>query len=482
MDVPSWTFLGFAAVAAVLFNLSKAPAWRQGVMLLANLAFLFSFVHQPLELVPYVGFLALGYGLIWGVSHNGAQAQPNRFVFIGAIALVLVSFFWLKKYTFLPSQTFLTSAYLMVGLSYVFFRVLHMVIDARDPKALGPVSVVGYLNYTLNFTALVSGPIQRYQDYTKMTTTAPAPLNEAVVGAALERIAVGVFKVMVVALILSLFQKQLLDALNLPGASGLSRMAAGAAVTALYPVYLWANFSGYVDVVLGVARFFRLELPENFNRPFSAPSFIEYWNRWHMSLSNWLKTYVYNPLLMTLMRRIKSPALMPYLGVFALFVTFFLIGLWHGRTSEFLIFGLLNGFGVAANQTYRILMAKRMGKKPFAALGKRPVYVMVCRGVTFTWLAFTLLWFWADWGQLGLMAQAMGPGGMVAGLGAMILTATLVLAAMEAVHGADILTRLKPLLASAQLRTAGVSLLLLSIYTVQMLMDSPAPAIIYKDF
>ena len=67
-------------------------------------------------------------------------------------------------------------------------------------------------------------------------------------------------------------------------------------IAVTYPFFLYANFSGYIDIVVAVARLMRVRLPENFDRPFSASSFIEFWSRWHITLSNWLKTYVYNPL------------------------------------------------------------------------------------------------------------------------------------------------------------------------------------------
>ena len=129
----------------------------------------------------------------------------------------------------------------------------------------------------------------------------------------------------------------------------------------LYPVYVYFNFSGYMDLVIGVARFLRLELPENFNRPFSSCSFLEFWSRWHMTLSSWMKTYVYTPLLKAMMERFQSPAIEPFLGVFAFFVTFFLVGAWHGQTSEFLFFGVLLGLGISLNKLYQILLAKRSG-------------------------------------------------------------------------------------------------------------------------
>ncbi|HEY2662602.1 MAG TPA: MBOAT family O-acyltransferase [Caulobacteraceae bacterium] len=478
MDVPSIQFLGFAAAGAVAYNLSGAKWWRMAVLLVCNLAFLASFTHQAGAFIPYAGFVLLGYGFVFAIQ-NGAPKQLR----VVAILAMLGLFFWLKKYSFLPSVTYLTFPYMAVGLSYVFFRVLHLIIDAHDSETIGRVGPFSYLNYTLNFTSIVSGPIQRYEDYERMTGDEPALLDLVAVGVALERIVAGLFKVMVVSHLLSMAQHALLARVLGPETM-LEHIRDGALLIALYPIYLFFNFSGYVDFVIGVARFFRIQLPENFDRPFSSASFIEYWSRWHMTLSNWLKTYVYNPLLMVLMRRVRSKAVGPYLAAFALFVTFFLIGAWHGRTAEFLFFGVLNGAGVGLNQAYRTFMSARMGRKPFAALGRNRVYQALCRGLTFSWLAFTLLWFWSDWGQLGQIARALGPLGM-AGAGLVVFaTATVVLEAM--VSGRKALLSLgsadAPLLTSRYLRTAWATALVVFVLAFQVVMDSPAPDIVYKAF
>jgi len=167
-----------------------------------------------------------------------------------------------------------------------------------------------------------------------------------------------------------------------------------------YPIFLYCNFSGYIDIIIAIARLMRLQLPENFNRPFSSTSFIDFWNRWHITLSTWLKTYVYNPLMVTLMRHCDSVELEPHLGVACFFVTFFLIGLWHGRTSEFLFFGLLQGGGVAINKLWQIYIAKALGRKRYKEVARKHLYAIFSRGLTYTWFSFTLFWFWGEWALL----------------------------------------------------------------------------------
>lgn len=477
MNVPSLTFFLFAALVIVLY---QACPWAQGrrlIFLAANLYFLWSYALSATALVPLAGFLALGYGAVLAVR-RGASAG----LFAGLLAAVVFAFIWLKRYTFLPQASFLPFAYMTLGLSYIFFRVVHLVIDARD-AALPPVPVVSYLNYTLNFTTLVSGPIQRYQDFRRMETPERLKLDLIVAGQGIERIIVGFFKVSIVSAALWSEHLRALQALATDTAAA-DRLLDGLSIALVYPVYLYFNFSGYIDIVIGVAKFLGLELPENFNRPFSSENFINFWSRWHITLSNWLKTYVYSPLLITLMRRFPSPGLEPYFGVLAFFVTFFLIGVWHGQTSVFIFFGLLQGLGVSVNKLYQITMAERLGRKGYKALAADGLYRACARGLTFCWFAFTLFWFWSDWQQIGNIADRLGAPLILAGWAIAFVGATVVLAAGEALRSAMLAVRWGdgPAVRSRYVRTVWDTALVVVTVAVVVLLNQPAPDIVYKAF
>ncbi len=478
MIVPSVQFLVFAALSALLFNLRRSALWRQAVLLMVNIAFLASFSRNPLAFAPFAGFIVFGF-----VAQRAVRGGRAPRLFVPLLGLTLFLFFWLKRYVFIPHAAFLPFAYLLVGLSYVFFRVLHLIIDSHQGAVAEPVGLLSYLNYTLNFTSLTSGPIQRYQDY-RQTEVTRLPLTVEQAGTAGERIVRGYFKVAIVSLVLSLVQRHAIDSLSLSGRNTPEAVLWGALLVAAYPVYLYFNFSGYVDVVIGVARFFRIELPENFDRPFSSENFLGFWSRWHMTLSNWLKTYVFNPLLTAGLARVTAPAWTPYLAVGAFFVTFFLVGLWHGQTSEFLFFGLLQGGGVAANKLYQIVMQQRLGRRPFKALQSRYAYRICARGLTFTWFAFTLLWFWSSWAQIGLWAHDLGWAGSLWIWAGIFACATVVLEALAALFRAgDRLTWGRaPVLRSRYVRTAWSTALVSVTVTVVVLLDSPAPDIVYKTF
>ena len=480
MNVPSGEFLGFCAVAALLANAGQAKPWRDAVMLAANLAFLASFSFRIHEWLPYIGFMALGYA---GVRVMQSGASVPRRCFPVLCVVMVTAFIWLKRYTILPSQSFLPFVYVQIGLSYVFFRVLHMIIDAKDDLLPGRVGVVDYLNFALNFTSLVSGPIQRYQDYHRMVTVEKPSLHAADVGVGIERIVIGFFKVEVMSVLLLSLQTGALHALA-PGEPLLERATNAIIGAAGYPVYLYFNFSGYMDVVIGTARFLRLVLPENFDHPFSSENFIVFWSRWHITLSMWLKTYVFAPLQIALVRRFPSRRAEPLLGVIAFFVTFFLVGVWHGRTSEFIMFGVLQGGGVAGNKLYQIVMARRLGRSGYRALCANPIYRAFARGLTFTWFTFTLFWFWSSWAQMERYASAAGASGLIATALTVWLGATVILAGIGPVRRASLSWswRQHRVLLSRYTRTVWCTALVLVTASATFIVNLPAPHIVYRAF
>lgn len=477
MNVPSLSFFVFATLVAAAYQLCPWNRGRQVIFLAANLYFLWSFTHDLAAFVPLAAFLALGYGAVQMVRRGASAA-----LFAALLALVLFVFCWLKRYTFLPEASFLPFGYFTLGLSYIFFRVMHLIIDSRD-AGFEAVPAISYLNYTLNFTTLICGPIQRYDDFRRMETTDRLKLTFVVAGRGLERIIIGWFKVSIVSAILWSEHLRALHALGGESAVG-TRMIDGLSVALVYPIYLYFNFSGFIDIVIGIAKFLGLELPENFNRPFSSENFINFWSRWHITLSTWLKTYVYSPLLIALMRRFPDERWEPYFGVFAFFVTFFLIGVWHGQTSVFIFFGLLQGLGVSLNKLYQITMAKQLGRKRYKALCGNPLYRAGCRGLTFCWFAFTLFWFWGDWPEIGHIASALGPTMIVLISVAAFVGATVVLSAGEMIRSIILAVGLKgaPVVMSRYVRTAWDTALVVITVSVLVLLDSPAPDIVYRAF
>jgi len=448
--------------------------------LLASVGFLGFFSLHPTSFVPLGAFLLFGF-----VSLRLMQAGATR-LFVPLLIVAIAAFMWLKKYAFIPSSLFLHPFYVTLGLSYIFFRVLHLIIDARSSDTTLPqnISLVSYLNYTLNFTTLVSGPIQRYNRFASMQLAPERlPLDIVIAAEALERIIVGFFKVNVLSLLLLMIQTRSLDLIAANRTSH-ERIFTAIAIAALYPFYIYCNFSGYIDIVIGIARFLRMKLPENFNRPFSSENYLIFWSRWHITLSTWLQIYVYAPLMLASLRRWPSPAIEPFLNVFPYFVTFFLVGLWHGQTSMFIFFGVLLGLGMSLTKLFQVLMTRWLGSQRYLALNGNWFYNTAARGLTFTWSTFTMLWFWSNWTQLRFLATSLTSGEIALTWILVFLGSSVALASWEEIRLwlLSFQFQNQPALSSRYVRTVwGTALVIISIATI-MLLNAPPPDIVYKTF
>jgi alginate O-acetyltransferase complex protein AlgI len=478
MDNASFQFVFFGLAAAVLSNFSRSPVWRSGILFLASIVFLALLSHNPVAFLPLTAFLLISYAAIVLRERGWSKS-----VTVGAFVVVFL-YAWLKQYTWLPERSFLHFPYFTLGLSYIFFRVLHLLIEAGEGGGNHRIGFGPYLLYLLNFTTLISGPIQRFDLFARdQFAAAPLPLGPRVVALQLERIVRGFFKVNVLAMILNIVQVDALAELAQPSPLA-QKLSAAIRLAIVYPFFLYANFSGYIDIVIALARLMRVRLPENFDRPFSASSFIDFWNRWHITLSTWLKTYVYNPLLLALMRRDSSAALQPFWGVLSFFITFFLVGVWHGRSSEFIFFGILQGGGVAINKLWQVGLGRAMGRKAYKTLADHPAYIAFARGLTFSWFAFTLFWLWADWKQIRAIVAALSSAQWVAVWILVLLCATITLAFWEWLR--EVLLSLKiadsPLVLSRYARVVYATTLGLIAFVVTILLNQPAPDIVYKAF
>ena len=299
----------------------------------------------------------------------------------------------------------------------------------------------------------------------------------------MERLVCGLFKVNVAALLLLGAQQDALVQLTQPGTDSL-KLYAAFRLASIYPFFLYANFSGYIDMVMAVARLMRLRLPENFDRPFAAASFIDFWSRWHITLSSWLKTYIYNPLLTMSMRRIATQRLKSLLGVLCFFATFFLVGIWHGRTTEFVFFGVLQGGGVAINKLWQIALSGMLGRKRYKQVAAGAVYTALARGLTFTWFSLTLFWFWGDWKRIASIYAVLGMERWCAvGLGFWLIASS-ALALWEGLRRAlmSLRTSAGPILASRYFRVVYASAMGLTVLAFLFFSNQPAPDIVYKAF
>ena len=161
-----------------------------------------------------------------------------------------------------------------------------------------------------------------------------------------------------------------------------------------YAVQIWADFSGYTDIAIGVALLLGFRLPQNFNAPYMAVSLTDFWGRWHMTLSRWLRDYVFFP--MAHRYAVGSAARatrQDRLGTYAcLFLTMVLAGLWHGAGWTFVVWGAIHGAGLAGERAYRDLRRIRGMPAPRPSTARTATH----RLVTFNVVCFAWIFFRAD--------------------------------------------------------------------------------------
>jgi len=278
---------------------------------------------------------------------------------------------------------------LPVGISFYTFQSLSYTIDVYRGRLPAERSVLRYAQFVAFFPQLVAGPIVRAQELLPQLAARPR-LRREDVDVALFRCAKGLAKKILLGdFIAGSFADSVFAA---PAQYGsLENLLALYAFT----LQIYADFSGYSDIAIGVARLFGLRLPENFNRPYQAVDIADFWRRWHITLSSWLRDYVYYPL--------GGSRRGPVRTYVNLWVTLLLVGIWHGASWNFVVYALLQGFAMVFNR-----FVSREIKSPLVKL-TRAAAAALAVGLGSELLAFFVLKL-PSFGQFGLVAFALSFG------------------------------------------------------------------------
>ena len=340
MSFASFGFLfAFLPVALAGFWLVArwGPVAAMAWLILCSMAF-YPIAYWPVLAASLAGNALLGR---WVRATEGAPSQAV--VLTVGIGLNLAGMALGRSMTFVPP-----------GISFIAFTQIGWLLDQRGhskPGILGVQRLIPSL-LILFFPHLIAGPILRLRDveaqFADPTTWRPSGENLAAGGFIL---LIGLLKTMLLA--------NPLGAIVTPGFAdphSLGLLAAWGAALA-WSFQLYFDFSGYSDMAIGLARMFGVRFPANFASPYKAQSVVEYWQRWHMTLTHFLMSTVFNPLAMAVMRwrRARVMLLAP------LVATMVLAGLWHGATVPYLVFGLLHAAFLGINHAWRVL---RPGRRP----------------------------------------------------------------------------------------------------------------------
>jgi D-alanyl-lipoteichoic acid acyltransferase DltB (MBOAT superfamily) len=304
------------------------------------------------------------------LTADEARAGLARLVLLLGIAFNVAFLGYFKYVDFLATAAndvigtnfVLTQVVLPLGISFITFQKIGFLIDIHG-RRIPSFSLRDYCLFVLFFPQLIAGPIVHYREMMPQFQQARCRWDKEDIAVGLSLFVFGLFKKVVLADGISEYVTPIYESAT-----------AGSAIT-LFPAWIAAigftlqiyfDFSGYSDMALGLARFFGVRLPANFDSPLKATNIIDFWLRWHMTLTRFLMAYIYNPLALWLTRRRmakKLPGLgsrAPSVGAFfqvlagPVLLTMFVSGLWHGAAYLFILWGLLHGVYLTVNHAWRL--------------------------------------------------------------------------------------------------------------------------------
>lgn len=269
---------------------------------------------------------------ILGNYFFGLRIEKSKKFIVPAVAFNLLLLGYFKYANFLvenlPFEITLKKIHLPIGISFFTFHAISYLVDIYRKKCLAQRNVFELALYIAFFPQLIAGPIVRYNFIEKYLSKRRHNWFYAAYG--IRRFIIGLGKKVIIANPLG----EVADAVFALSTNDLSTPVAWLGIVC-YSLQIYFDFSGYSDMAIGLARIFGFRFPENFNYPYIARSIREFWRNWHMSLSAWFRDYVYIPLggnRVSLARQ-----------YFNLVLVFFLCGLWHGASWNFVIWGMFHG-------------------------------------------------------------------------------------------------------------------------------------------
>jgi len=355
----SWVFALFALLALLIFAIVP-PRYRAYTLIFFGVAFYASAGPKYLILI-----LLLALATYAAARLILAESSQRRRAILAAAAIsvilgVLIYFKysrWIFASLSVVAPTHVGHNWgtvaIPLAISFFTFEFVHFVIEVRRGR-IRRFRLRDFAAFALFFPTMVAGPIKRYRLFSPQLGSLQLATG-AQAQAAIYRIFVGLFKKLVVADSVHLFVQPIFapDPSYTVLANGIA-MLAGAAL-------IYYDFSGYTDIAIGFAMLFGVGVPENFARPFWASNIVEFWHRWHMSLTSWVRDYVFVPIGHLLRGGQTGRSVRTRLvAVGMVFLVMVIIGLWHGAGWHYAVWGLWNGLTLAVYYVWRQLIVVRV--------------------------------------------------------------------------------------------------------------------------
>lgn len=344
MVVNSLAFLWFFLAMMVVYYLCQPKKQVQNIFLL--ICSYWFYAQIDLKMTILLAILTLTFWLMgYGIGNAIERQQERRASWLTTLSVVvgIGALFYFKYLNFFISSFVAaanviglhlswTAAHIVVpvGLSFFTFKLMSYTLDIYHGKIDHERNIFDFANYIAFFPTILSGPIDRPKPFLKQLKQSRL-FNPDNLMTGFRRVLWGMFMKMCIADRLDLYVSAIWN--NYEHHSAISILFA----SLLYPLQMYADFSGYSEMAIGVALMLGFKVAENFKRPFFTINIAQYWSRWHMSLTSWLTDYVFMPLNI----KLRDWGIKGTIAAIMLNMTF--IGLWHGSNWTFLFFGIYHG-------------------------------------------------------------------------------------------------------------------------------------------
>jgi alginate O-acetyltransferase complex protein AlgI len=354
---------------------ASSRTWAVRWLILASLVFYA--LWRPVNVLIITPSIVINFALariLLRLNEGAGSRRASKAVLLLGIAFN-VAFLGYFKYTDFISGTIndvfganlvLRHIILPLGISFITFQKIAFLIDVQAGR-VRPFTFQDYCIFVLFFPQLIAGPIVHYREMLPQFHAASCRFDKENVAIGFTLLFFGLFKKVVFAdhiapLITPIYE-------HAAAGGGTSFLLAWMAAIG-FTLQIYFDFSGYSDMALGLARFFGIKLPQNFDSPLKASSIIDFWLRWHMTLTRFLTGYIYNPLVLWLTRRRLAKGQPGFGGhkttvgafvnllMFPTVTTMLVSGLWHGAGYGFIFWGLLHGFYLTINHGWRVVASR----------------------------------------------------------------------------------------------------------------------------
>lgn len=331
------SFLGALGIFLMLYALVLDKPILKKIMLIAFSLFFYYKSSGP-YLIIFISMIFVDYNV--AILIEKIRSQVYKKVLLTISIILSLSFLLYFKYSgffiinynsIFKGDIDIPKLFLPIGISFYTFQSISYIVDVYNKQIDSTKKFIDYVFYMTFFPHLVAGPIVRARDFIYQINF-PLEINKKIFKESLFRIVLGLGKKLLIADYLAKY----VDIVHSnPGSfSGLENLFSMYA----YSFQIYFDFSGYSDIAIGIALILGYNLKENFDHPYLAENITSFWRKWHMSLSSWLRDYLYIP-----MGGNRKGAFNTYLF---LFITMTVGGFWHGAKWTFIIWGILHGLGL----------------------------------------------------------------------------------------------------------------------------------------